>query len=77
MQPGTKEAFSRGLIDKALEFSGWNSPDAHQGRFEDNPKAIEARLLRDTSSYFGCKPGFPAFLEGIIDAVKDPEGPRG
>lgn len=41
----------------------------------ENPKAAEARLLRDTYSYFGCKPGFPTFRYDIIDAVKDPEGP--
>jgi type I restriction enzyme R subunit len=42
---------------------------------QENPKALEARLLRDTYNYFGCKPGFPTFRYDIIDAVKDPEGP--
>ena len=42
---------------------------------KENPKALEARLLRDTYNYFGCKPGFPTFRYDIIDAVKDPEGP--
>ncbi len=42
---------------------------------EDNPRALEARQLRDTYHYFGCKPGFPTFRYDIIDAVKDPEGP--
>src|SRR5262249_35346034 len=28
---------------------------------QENPKAAEARLLRDTYNYFGCKPGFPTF----------------
>lgn len=42
---------------------------------EDNPKALEARQLRDTYHYFGCEPGFPTFRYDIIDAVKDPEGP--
>ena len=42
---------------------------------EDNPKALEARELRDTYHYFGCKPGFPTYRYDIIDAVKDPEGP--
>jgi type I restriction enzyme R subunit len=42
---------------------------------EDNPKALEARQLRDTYHYFGCKPGLPTFRYDIIDAVKDPEGP--
>lgn len=41
----------------------------------ENPKALEARLLRDTYHYFGCEPGQPTFRYDIIDAVKDPEGP--
>jgi type I restriction enzyme R subunit len=41
----------------------------------ENPKALEARLLRDTYHYFGCEPGNPTFRYDIIDAVKDPEGP--
>lgn len=40
-----------------------------------NPKALEARQLRDTYHYFGCDPGLPTFRYDIIDAVKDPEGP--
>ncbi len=42
---------------------------------EDNPKALEARELRDTYHYFGCEPGFPTFRYDIVDAFKDPEGP--
>lgn len=42
---------------------------------QDNPKALEARELRDTYHYFGCEPGFPTFRYDIIDAVKDREGP--
>ena len=42
---------------------------------QENPKALEARQLRDTYEYFGCKPGFPTFRYDIVDAVKDPEGP--
>ena len=42
---------------------------------QENPKALEARELRDTYHYFGCKPGFPTFRYDIIDAVKDSEGP--
>ena len=42
---------------------------------QENPKALEARFLRDTYNYFGCQPGFPTFRYDIIDAVKDPEGP--
>ena len=36
MQSGANEAFSRVLIDKALEFSGWNLLDPKQVRFELN-----------------------------------------
>src|SRR5579864_6856141 len=36
MASGANEAFSRVLIDKALEFSGWDLLDAHQVRFELN-----------------------------------------
>ncbi len=42
---------------------------------EDNPKALEARQLRDTYHYFGCEPGGPTFRYDIVDAVQDPEGP--
>jgi type I restriction enzyme R subunit len=42
---------------------------------QENPKALEARLFRDTYNYFGCEPGFPTFRYDILDAVKDPEGP--
>ena len=42
---------------------------------EENPVALEARQLRDTYHYFGCKPGFPTYRYDIIDAVRDPEGP--
>jgi type I restriction enzyme R subunit len=41
----------------------------------ENPKALEARQLRDTYNYFGCEPGTPTYRYDIIDAVKDPEGP--
>jgi type I restriction enzyme R subunit len=41
----------------------------------ENPKALEARELRDTYRYFGCEPGQPTFRYDIIDAVRDPEGP--
>ena len=34
MATGQNEAFSRILIDKALEFSGWNSLDPKQVVFE-------------------------------------------
>src|SRR3989344_4941377 len=42
---------------------------------QENPKALEARQLRDTYWYFGCEPGFPTYRYDIIDAVKEPEGP--
>lgn len=42
---------------------------------QENPKALEARVLRDTYHYFGCEPGIPTFRYDIIDAVQDPEGP--
>ncbi len=42
---------------------------------QENPKALEARQLRDTYQYFGCEPTFPTYRYDIIDAVKDPEGP--
>jgi type I restriction enzyme R subunit len=41
----------------------------------ENPKALEARQLRDTYHYFGCEPGIPTYRYDVIDAVKDPEGP--
>jgi type I site-specific restriction endonuclease len=41
----------------------------------EDPKALEARQLRDTYHYFGCEPGLPTFRYDIIDAVQDPEGP--
>ena len=42
MQHGANEAFSRVLIDKALEFSGWDLLDAHQVRFELNSETGRA-----------------------------------
>ena len=41
----------------------------------ENPQALEARQLRDTYHYFGCKPGFPTYRYDIINAVQDPQGP--
>lgn len=38
---------------------------------QENPKALEARQLRDTYHYFGCEPGFPTFRYDTIDAVQD------
>jgi type I restriction enzyme R subunit len=45
MQPGANEAFSRVLIDKALEFSGWDLLDPHQVRFELNTATGRADYL--------------------------------
>ena len=45
MQSGANEAFSRILIDKALEFSGWNLLDSHQVRFELNTATGRADYL--------------------------------
>ncbi len=39
MPNGQNEAFSRVLIDKALEFSGWNLLDPHEVRFELNSES--------------------------------------
>ncbi len=41
----------------------------------NNPKALEARELRDTYRYFGCAPGEPTFRYDLVDAARDPEGP--
>lgn len=41
----------------------------------ENPKALEARQLRDTYNFFGCEPGFPTFRYSLVDAFKDPAGP--
>src|SRR5438093_11054615 len=45
MQSGSNEAFSRILIDKALEFSGWNLLDPKQVRFELNTATGRADYL--------------------------------
>lgn len=45
MPTGQNEAFSRILIDKALEFSGWNLLDSHQVRFELNTENGRADYL--------------------------------
>jgi predicted type IV restriction endonuclease len=56
MSTGQNEAFSRILIDKALEFSGWNLPDPKQVIFElhtvewagrlSSPRCARPRLVR-------------------------------
>lgn len=57
----TPKAYLKNIDIKALE--------------AENPKALEARQLRDTYNYFGCEPGQPTYRYDIIDAVEDPEGP--
>lgn len=42
---------------------------------QDNPKALESRILRDTYNYFGCEPGNPTFRYDLVSAVQDLEGP--
>lgn len=41
----------------------------------ENPKALEAREMRDTYHFFGCEPGFPTYRYSLVEAVQDPEGP--
>ena len=63
---GQNEAFSRVLIDKALEFSGWNLLDSKQVQFElhtGNGRAdyllegqARARLVRPGSEARGPRP---------------------
>lgn len=40
---------------------------------ENNPKALEYRMMRDTYKHFGCEPGEPTFRYSIQDAVNAPE----
>ncbi len=42
---------------------------------QEDPKALEARQLRDTYHYFGCEPSLPTYRYDIIDAIQDSEGP--
>ena len=42
MPLGQNEAFSRVLIDKALEFSGWNLLDPQQIQFELHTATIDS-----------------------------------
>lgn len=39
---------------------------------ENNPKALEYRLMRDTYKHFGCNPGEPTYRFSIQDAVNAP-----
>lgn len=39
---------------------------------ENNPKALEYRIMRDTYKHFGCEPGEPTYRYSIQDAVKAP-----
>lgn len=38
---------------------------------DDNPKALEVRMIRDTYKHFGCEIGTPTFRYNIQDGVKD------
>ena len=38
---------------------------------DDNPKALEVRMLRDTYKHFGCEIGTPTFRYTIQDGVRD------
>jgi len=43
---------------------------------ENNPKALEYRMMRDTYKHFGCEPGEPTYRYSIQDAVNaSPPGP--
>lgn len=39
---------------------------------ENNPKALEYRMMRDTYRHFGCEPGEPTYRFTIQDAVNAP-----
>ncbi len=39
---------------------------------ENNPKALEFRMMRDTYKHFGCEPGEPTYRFTIQDAVNAP-----
>src|SRR3989344_319955 len=55
MTPGQNEAFSRILIDKALEASGWNLLDPQQVQFEHNTANGRADyLLKDSLGRVLC-----------------------
>jgi type I site-specific restriction endonuclease len=55
MPAGQNEAFSRILIDKALEFSGWNLLDPKQVVFELHSGAGRADyLLKDKLGHVLC-----------------------
>lgn len=40
---------------------------------ENNPKALEYRIMRDTYKHFGCEPGEPTYRYSIQDAVNAPQ----
>lgn len=40
---------------------------------ENNPKALEYRMMRDTYKHFGCEPGEPTYRYSIQDAVNAPD----
>ena len=53
--PGSQsEAFARVLIDKALEFSGWNLLDSQQVRFELTGNKMDGRTTFSAASAGRC-----------------------
>src|SRR5438309_3671370 len=55
VMPGNNEAFSRVLIDKALEVSGWDLLNSHQVQFELNTVVGRADyLLKDSLGRVLC-----------------------
>jgi predicted type IV restriction endonuclease len=55
MPPGQNEAFSRVLIDKALEYSDWNLLDPRQVQFESHTSNGRADyLLKDSLGRVLC-----------------------
>lgn len=57
-----------GLTATPRDFLRGIDPDDLSG---NNPKALEARIMRDTYRYFDCEDGAPTFRYSIQDAVKD------
>ena len=75
-----------GMHERCTVFSGdaagaySNAQDISKERktaatYQRDREALEARELRDTYHYFGCRPGEPSFRYELRDAIQDPEGP--
>lgn len=66
MPPGQNEAFSRVLIDKALEYSDWNLLDQQQVQFEFHTSSGRADyLLKDSLGRVLC----------VLEAKRDNRDP--